>query len=655
MSLKRRLIIFFGLSIVLTAFCLFVYMYNATNRIIEESEKDLRTVLSKSIASEVQNHLNITEVNVRSVVENQRVQELFANRDRAGLIEYLSPMYAGLKDTFSQAQFHLPDSTSFLRLHKLEKYGDSLKAFRETVNVANAQKMTVKGIEEGVAGFGFRVVMPVVHQGRHVGTFEFGREFKTKFLDSIKSTYGGDFCIYKFDQDRSVQPVASTTGQEAAYQEGFVDEILKGQNVHSLSKDKKFNFYMIPFTSFDGKVLGFIQAKMDRTHILEENTKITATMIFLVIIIVLAVCLLAYFFLKKSFKPLELLMDHANAVADGDFTREIDLQKKDEIGLLSASFVHISKNLRKMFYEIGTMASNVAATSEMLSASSQEMSATCENINNSIIEVSDLSTQQLDAVEISKSDVHLMAEHIEKLNENVKEINGFMSNVIQSTSDGIKASKLVEDKILSLKSTSQKTTDEIEKLNRSSKEIEDIVTTIRGIADETNLLALNASIEAARAGEAGRGFSVVAEEVGKLAEQSRNSTARIDSIIKEIQSDIYMVVTSMSESNEQVEEGVTVVKDSNRRFIEIEKEVKITVEQLLGISNLVDLIYSKIDKVLESFELLARRSDDSLEHVNSVRESSHDQTSAMSEIANSTIQLAQLASELKESIAHFKY
>lgn len=655
MSLKRRFIIFFGLSIALTVFSLFLYMYHATNRIIEESENNLRMVLSRSISNEVQNQLDITEVNVRSIVENQKVQVLFANRDRDGLIEYLLPMYMGLKDTFSQAQFHLPDSTSFLRLHKPEKYGDSLKAFRETVNIANEQKKTAKGIEEGVAGFGFRVVMPVVYQGEHIGTFEFGRQFKKQFLDSIQSTYNGELAIYKFEKDGSVKYVASTTDMEEHHQEEGVSEVQKGQSVHTLSQDKKFNYYMIPFFSCDGEVLGFIQAKMDRSHILNENGKIITMMVTLVILIISALCLLTFFYLKRSFKPLELLMEHASIVADGDFTSDINISRKDEIGLLSQSFELISKNLRNMFHEIGVMASNVAQTSEMLSASSQEMNATCENINSSIIEVSDLSTEQLHAVEMSKNDVYFMADYIEQLNRNVKDINGFMDNVIQSTNNGIEASKLIEDKILSLKSTSQKTTDEIEKLNRSSKEIEDIVTTIRGIADETNLLALNASIEAARAGESGRGFSVVAQEVGKLAEQSRNSTARIDSLIKEIQSDIQTVVTSISESNDQVEEGVTVVKNSNERFIEIEKEVRITVEQLFGITELVDNIYSKINRVLESFDLLAQKSNNTLEHVNCVRESSHDQTSAMAEITNSTIHLAHLASELKANISYFKY
>lgn len=657
MSLKQKIITFFTFLIALNVCLLSWYTFRSTNSIIEGSEENLTVILTNSISNEVKDALDLTEVNVRSIVENQKVQELFAARDREGLIEYLMPMYEGLKNTFSQAHFHLPDSVSFLRLHKVEKYGDSLKDFRFTVNVANEEKKMVKGIEGGVSGLGFRVVMPVSYQGTHIGSFELGRKFDQEFLQSLQEAYGGEFYLYTFDEQGRAVYIDSAAGEEKIYEGDTASlEMLKaGSPVHTMTEDKKYNHYMIPFYSFDGQAIGFMQAIMDRSEILAKNAAIMRNMVIFIVVILLMIVALAYFYLTRSFRPLHLLMEKSKVIAGGDFTDKVEIRHNDEIGLLSGSLNNISDNLKKMLSAIAAMAYDVANTSEILSASSEEITASGENINRNMNEVSDLAEKQLEVIESSKTDVHDMAQGISELNGSVKRINESMNSVIQSTKEGMSASKMIEDRILNLKQTSGKTTENIDKLNKSSREIEDILTTIQGIADETNLLALNASIEAARAGEAGRGFAVVAGEVGKLAEQSRNSTGRIDALIKEIQSDITLVVASMDESNREVEEGVTVVQNSNGKFKEIEREVMKTVDQILEITESVENIYGRIDRVLSSFEGIVEKSNDTTEYVNAVKNTMEDQTAAMLEVTHSTINLAELAMELKKAVSQFKY
>lgn len=175
LSLKKKIILLFLLAMIMTVAFFAFYFYRSTRDLLSESEHNLEVIITNSIAQEIEDNLNYTEANVRTVVDNQKVQELFAKRDREGLYEYLLPTYESVKEQFPQAHFHLPDSTSFLRLNKPQKFGDSLKDFRFTVNEANRSQKTVKGIESGVSGFGFRVVMPVFYNGTHIGSFEFGR------------------------------------------------------------------------------------------------------------------------------------------------------------------------------------------------------------------------------------------------------------------------------------------------------------------------------------------------------------------------------------------------------------------------------------------------------------------------------------------------
>lgn len=655
MSLKKKIILFFILSILVTAGLLFFYMYRKANDISEESEERFSRMLSAALSKEVQNNLDLTEVNVRSVVENQKVCELFAKRDREALLAYLGPMYEGMQDTFSQAQFHLQDSTSFLRLHKPEKFGDNLRAFRITVNEANEKKVVVKGIEEGVAGFGFRVVMPIFYEGSHIGSFEFGRKFDEGFLKTLQTTYGGEFSLYKFGEEGEEVYVSGTQQTEQIYEEGLTEKIREGETVCTRSDEGRINNYMIPFTSFDGKVLGFLQFKIDRSDILKQNREILLRMTLVTVVLMLMIILLASLFLLRSFKPLYRLMEEASAIAEGDFSHKMQSAGRDEIGLLTNSLGKISESLKKTLSSVSRMAADVAETSENLSAASQEMNASCEEVNRNVLEVSERASEQLRTVETSKEDVGVMAQNITDLNSGIIRINESMESVLQSTGRGIEVSKMLEDKIHKLKTSSQQTTENIHKLNQSSKEIEGIITTIQGIADETNLLALNASIEAARAGEAGRGFAVVAGEVSKLAEQSRDASGRIDALIKEIQSDIRVAVSSMDESNKEVDQGVEVIRDSNVQFGEIKDEVQLTVGQLSEITLLVDQVYLKIDQVLKSFENIVEKSADTTRHVSRVKDTSQDQTRAMSEVAESAIGLAELAADLKEAMAAFRY
>lgn len=655
MSLKNRIILFFTVSILATVVCLAGYMYFATDSVVKESEEDLVYILTNSIEKEISDVLDFTEVNVKSVVENLKVQELFAKGDREGLAEYLAPTYEGMRSSFSQAHFHTPESVSFLRLHKVEKFGDDLKQLRFTVNEANRTKKTIRGIEEGVAGFGFRVVMPVFYQGKHIGSFEYGKEMEHAFLNTMKNSYGGDFVLYKLDGN-DVVFISSTTGGEVAFEHRErIPQILLGESFHITTKDQKYNHYIIPLKTFDEEILGFMMFIDDRSEILALNRSIIINTVIAALAVLAVIVLIAFFFLTRSFKPLHALVRDAGTISTGDFTSKINSKRRDEIGLLSNSLDQISGNLTEMFSVIAEMSSEVANNSEGLSASSEEMTASNEEVNRNVIGVSDLASDQLQSVDEARENVNYVADKITELNENVKHINRSMDTVISSANDGSNASALIEEKIMNLRATSEKTTESIDKLNRSSKEIENIITTIQGIANETNMLALNASIEAARAGEAGRGFSIVATEVGKLAEQSKNSTNSIDALIKEIQSNMELVVHSMHENNEKLEEGVAVVNESKSTFRAIEAEVNSVVDQIGKITATVENIYVKIEILLSNFSDIVEKSNSTVSNIESVKVISHEQTQAMTEITNATIALAELASELKAAISRFKY
>ncbi|MGM0411450.1 MAG: cache domain-containing protein, partial [Bacillota bacterium] len=158
MSLRLKLILAISISLLIIIVLTNIYIYQNMNRTIIEQERDKLNELKNALTMKIETRLSEAKTAVLTVANNPEAIEAFANRDRQKLINMYEESFQAINQNIAQFQFHLPDSTSFLRLHNLEKHGDDLSEFRNTVNEANEKEKLVSGIEEGRAGYGFRVV-----------------------------------------------------------------------------------------------------------------------------------------------------------------------------------------------------------------------------------------------------------------------------------------------------------------------------------------------------------------------------------------------------------------------------------------------------------------------------------------------------------------
>ncbi len=303
MSLKTKIFLGFSLS-VLIIFSLFsFYTFSETTKTIMEKEREELETLGMSINSQMEGHLSISEVSALALANNKEVQKLFYNRDRDALTNMLLPAFESISDDIKQIQFHLPDSTSFLRLHSPEKYGDSLKDFRFTVNQANEDKKIIRGLEEGVAGFGFRVVVPMNYNGIHTGTVEYGSDFGEVFLEGIKENYGGEYFINQFGE---AGLIASTANEDKwdVNEEKYFDKLKNNEVVYLQTSDKNFNVNLFPFKDYQGDVSGYIKIINDRLALVKDLNSIKRNSIILTIVLLAIVLALFYIFLNYSFKPI---------------------------------------------------------------------------------------------------------------------------------------------------------------------------------------------------------------------------------------------------------------------------------------------------------------------------------------------------------------
>ena len=342
-SIAQRLtvtLVLAGLACALVVLVVVDYAYRASIRQVENNEMNR---LAATVQASLDEQVNRAADAARTIASNAEVRRLFAAGDREGLRRLLDDTWRDLKARgYAQGQFHLPPATSFLRLHKPQKYGDDLSGFRKTVLACNAEKKEIAGLEEGRAGFGFRYVVPVSWQGRHVGSFELGRSFGRPFVEQLKEATGDDWLIYSLH--RGDVNWEGKTGLLAASAEGlslgddlrFDEEAIRAGKVdivRTRRDGKSIAALAVPFRDFSGHVAGYIVGFHDRGRIMGMVTRFRT---FLAIGLVLGTALLAGFvgFLGYRIgRPLERASGYLETLARGELPGAIDLpDTADEVG-----------------------------------------------------------------------------------------------------------------------------------------------------------------------------------------------------------------------------------------------------------------------------------------------------------------------------------
>ncbi|WP_099468392.1 methyl-accepting chemotaxis protein [Konateibacter massiliensis] len=326
----------------------------------------------------------------------------------------------------------------------------------------------------------------------------------------------------------------------------------------------------------------------------------------------------------------------------------------DELEQVSRSLSTMIRNIRNLIYHISEISASLSSSSEELSSSSEETTSTAESISNRMFDMSTSAQEQTEYVETINTMTHDMNT---KLSNSVGRINDMSKEAgVVSTK-----AKVGEEKIGSaingmeqIKHQTEKIEDVMGELIRQSAEIGTINNMITEIAEETNLLSLNASIEAARAGESGRGFGVVADEIGKLAAQSQESAKGISVLIDRITESIHAANKLMHSETEFVSVGIQTVQESKAAFEEISKTVH---ELVSGMDEVVDHVETVKDssaavtQAVEKMSVIIEESGASVEEITAATE---EQANVSEEISKSATDLANMAEELIGAVSAFK-
>lgn len=367
--------------------------------------------------------------------------------------------------------------------------------------------------------------------------------------------------------------------------------------------------------------------------------------------------IVAYFIARFIANPVVEVTGHAELIASGDLSRdvpEIFLQRKDEIGRLAGSFDRMTKNLREMIGSIAGIAKNLEASSKELSASGEQVGETAEQVGSAIQNVASGAEEQSAQIEETTKNIEHMTGQIQQLSSSADNMNGAAGNVMEQIKVGNHSVKKSIKEIDVVKTDTEEVAGIIRSLGKASEEIGGIIEIINGIASQTNLLALNAAIEAARAGEAGRGFSVVADEIRELAEESTSSTEKIANLIKQIQRDVAGAVSKMDENLNTVNSSVKSIEENGKVFNEINEVAGELMKMIGKVRENANELADNSNKVAEVVANISAVSQEAASNAEEVAASSEEQIAATEEIVAGARSLAEMADSLTSQIEKFK-
>ncbi|MCX8021612.1 MAG: methyl-accepting chemotaxis protein [Syntrophorhabdaceae bacterium] len=356
--------------------------------------------------------------------------------------------------------------------------------------------------------------------------------------------------------------------------------------------------------------------------------------LFLISMIIGALSVITAIFLSikitKNIKaPIAKAAEQMSLMAEGDFSFSISknaIARKDELGDIARAMDTLNNNLKKIVNGIVDGIHSLTSSATQLSAIAEEMSRTAEN-----------SSEKANSVATASEE---MSQTVIDIAKNTAGIADTAKNALETAQDGNKIVEKSVNEVKNIAETVNETAGFVKSLGRRSMEIGDIVNTINDIADQTNLLALNAAIEAARAGEQGRGFAVVADEVRKLAERTAQATAEIGGMIKAIQEEVNKAVDIMGNATEKVNIGVDLTSkagDALKDIVKVSDNLQLMIQQ----------IASATEQMSASAEQISREIVD-------IANAGKETTQSSQETAQSAVSLSRLATSLQESIRFFK-
>ncbi|MGE7112357.1 methyl-accepting chemotaxis protein [Lysinibacillus sp. NPDC047702] len=372
--------------------------------------------------------------------------------------------------------------------------------------------------------------------------------------------------------------------------------------------------------------------------------------------IIVLICIIVGFILVRSILvPVHKLTSAAEVIAKGDLCqKDIEVRTNDEIRILADSFNLMKTNLHSLIRSMTANVEHTTSSAEQLAASTDVISDSSNDVANLVEEMATNDHQAAATGRESSIAMDETARGVQRIAEATQMLHSKAIDTQTIANDGEKTLHIAENQIALIQESSNKTNERIKQLNRQSAEIVHITKVITDITEQTNLLALNAAIEAARAGEHGKGFAVVADEVRKLAEESKASANQIVDLIALIQQEMKEVDKAVGVTVLNVDEGVTFIQNAQKSFDEILHAIREMTGQIEDVSASTQQISASTEEMAASVNEMSNSAVQAAQQSETIASTIEEQAATIEEINAVAKSLSEEALIVKEEINKFK-
>ncbi len=649
MNLRTKFIIYLLLLGVLPLLIFYVIAVNVQNSVLQTTLNEeigkIESIMKNSFDSNLDNIKMVCKATSQSSV----VKNALASNNVDGVKDYIKGMATAL-DVNGDYKFLIigKNMKVFYDANDPSRNGESEEPSSEMEEAMSGKE--VFGYMKTAEGYGSYAFYPIYSGSEVIGVTKIGTPLNSAYLSTVKKLTGENVRIYDNNTLVASSDPSKKLGENA---DNKIIQEVKRKGLYI--KDDGNGVYSAYFALKEGNnFTGMAETTINLQHITNIGNRAHTIYLIILAITIITIIIIAFLIANSISKPILKISNNIDKMGEGDLTINFDIKSKDEIGKMSHSLTIMSKKLKDLMKLVADASLDISNKGEELASS---MDSSNKNIQI-LMESSAKISGNAESASAATEEVTASGEEVASASQSVADSSQKLADKAENLSSIAKEGtilvkdmgKMIDDSV----SEGNKTVEVVNLLNNDAKNVEEIISVIDGISEQTSLLALNAAIEAARAGEFGKGFAVIADEIRGLAEDSKKSTKKIAEILTKIQDGVVRTTEGTKSTIESIVILDKKMKEIYRMFNSIDEDV----DEIMGMSSNMaaaaeqeSASSEEIAKAMESASGAIVDITNQLSKMHEIIESQNEMNDEINKVSND---LSRLAEVVEEKVRAFK-